>query len=42
VVRALDFAVSGAMLQAGMGHLSYDELPDRVAAAAALMVRGQR
>jgi AcrR family transcriptional regulator len=41
VLRALDFAVSGAMLQAGMGHLPYDQLPDRVAEAAALMVHGQ-
>lgn len=38
VLRALDFAVSGAMLQAGMGHLPYAELPDRLAEAAALMV----
>jgi AcrR family transcriptional regulator len=40
VQQALDFAVSGALLQAGMGHLSYDELPDRLGAVAALLVGG--
>jgi AcrR family transcriptional regulator len=40
VLRALDFAISGAMLQAGMGHLSYDELPDRLAEVADLLLAG--
>jgi len=42
ILRALDFAVSGAMLQAGMGHLPYAELPDRLAEVAALLLRGKR
>jgi AcrR family transcriptional regulator len=41
VQQALDFAVSGALLQAGMGHLSYDDLPDRLEAVAALLVQGR-
>jgi hypothetical protein len=41
VLRALDFAVSGAMLQAGMGHLAYRELPDRLAEVAELLLAGQ-
>ena len=40
VVRALDLAYSGAMLQAGMGHLSYDEIGDRLAEVAALVMAG--
>ena len=39
-VRALDLAYSGAMLQAGMGHLSYDEIGDRLAEVASLVVAG--
>lgn len=38
VLRALDLAISGAMLQAGMGHLPYDELPERLAEVAALLL----
>lgn len=30
-LAVLEFAISGALVQAGMGHLSYDELPDRLA-----------
>ena len=42
VVGALELAVAGAMIQAGMGHLSYGELPSRVAAVAALLVKDRR
>lgn len=38
VVAALDLAWSGAMLQAGMGHLRYEDLADRVADVAALIL----
>lgn len=38
VLRSLEFAVSGAMLQAGMGHLDYNELPDQLARTAELVV----
>jgi AcrR family transcriptional regulator len=41
VLDALELAVGGAMLQAGMGHLSYEELPDRIAGVAALLMRGR-
>ena len=39
VLRALELALSGAMVQAGMGHLSYDELPDLLTEVADLLVR---
>jgi AcrR family transcriptional regulator len=39
VLRALELAVSGAMLQAGMGHLTYDELPDLLGDVAELLVK---
>ncbi len=42
VLQALDFAVGGALLQAGMGHLSYDELPARLAGVAALLLGRRR
>jgi len=38
VLRSLEFAVSGAMLQAGMGHLDYTDLPDQLARTAELVV----
>lgn len=38
VVRALDLAFSGAMVQAGMGHLAYGEIGDRMAEVAALVL----
>jgi AcrR family transcriptional regulator len=41
VLAALELAVGGAMLQAGMGHMTYEELPDRIAGVAALL-RGGR
>ena len=39
VLRALELALDGAMVQAGMGHLSYDDLPDLLAEVAGLLVR---
>ena len=41
VVRALELAVAGAMIQAGMGHLKYSELPDLLTEVAGLLVRGR-
>lgn len=38
VLRTLELALSGAMVQAGMGHLSYDELPALLEETAALVV----
>lgn len=38
VLRALELALSGAMVQAGMGHLSYDDLPDLLTEVAGLLV----
>ncbi len=40
VVRVLETTFSGALLAAGMGHMSSTEVPDFVAEAAALMVGG--
>lgn len=40
VVRTLDFVVAGVMLNAGMGHLSYAELPDLLVEAAAIVLEG--
>jgi len=42
VVRALDLAVAGAMIQAGMGHLPYRDLPARISEVAELLVRNVR
>jgi AcrR family transcriptional regulator len=42
ILGALELTVAGAMIQAGTGHLSYAELPDRVADVAALLLRGRR
>jgi AcrR family transcriptional regulator len=41
ILRALDLAVAGAMIQAGMGHLDYADLPARIAEVAALLMRGR-
>ncbi len=41
VVRTLDLAVAGAMLNAGMGHLSYDDLPALLADVAATVLKGR-
>jgi hypothetical protein len=37
IVRVLETTYSGALLMAGMGHMSYAEVPDFVAEAARLM-----
>ena len=42
VVNALELCVAGAMIQAGMGHLSYAQLPDRVVEVASLLLKGRR
>ena len=42
VLSTLEFAVSGAMLQAGMGHLDYTDLPARLARTAELVVGPRR
>ncbi len=39
VLAALELMLSGGLLQAGMGYFGYDELPDRLAAAVARVVR---
>lgn len=39
VLATLEFAVSGALLRAGMGHMSYDELPAEMARVVELVVR---
>jgi AcrR family transcriptional regulator len=38
VLQTLSLAYIGAMLSAGMGHLTFDEIPDAMAAAAGLVV----
>jgi AcrR family transcriptional regulator len=40
VVQVLETTYSGALLMAGMGHLTYDEVPGLVARAAGLMLGG--
>ena len=40
VLRAFDVVYSGAMVHAGMGHLSYDELGDRLSEIATLLLDG--
>ncbi len=42
VVRVLQTSYSGALLAAGMGHMSSMDVPEFVAAAADLMIVGQR
>ena len=42
IIGALELAYSGAMLQTGTGHLSYDDLGDRLAGAANLILGGRR
>jgi AcrR family transcriptional regulator len=39
ILGALELAVGGAMLQAGMGHLTYEELPDRIGDVADLLTK---
>lgn len=41
-LQALELAFAGAMIQAGMGHLRYADLPDLVAEVAGLLMRGAR
>jgi AcrR family transcriptional regulator len=41
-LRALEYALSGALLQAGMGHLDYDDLASDLADVAALVLRARR
>lgn len=38
VLTTLEFAMSGAMVQAGMGHLEYEDLPERLDGAVRLVV----
>lgn len=38
VVEALDFLVAGALLRAGTGHMSYDDLADRLASLVHLVI----
>lgn len=40
VVRTLELAIAGAMLNVGMGHLSYDQLPSRLAEVAVTVLKG--
>ncbi|HEY5024967.1 MAG TPA: helix-turn-helix domain-containing protein [Acidimicrobiales bacterium] len=40
VLRSLDLAYSGAMLWAGMGHIRFEDVPDALADAARLVLRG--
>jgi AcrR family transcriptional regulator len=42
VLRALTIAYSGAMLQAGMGYLTYDDLADQLTEIASLILGGAR
>lgn len=42
VLRSIELAVTGALVQAGMGHLSYRDLSDRLTEAAALLLAGAR
>lgn len=39
VLSTLNFAVAGALLQAGMGHMDYDDLPGQLARVVELVVR---
>ena len=41
IIGALELAYSGAMLQTGTGHLSYDDLGDRLAGVAVLILGGR-
>ena len=42
VQRSIDLALTGALVQAGMGHLTYVELPDRLAELIRLVLGGDR
>lgn len=42
VQRALDLALTGALVHAGMGDLTYAELPDRLTEVVGLVLEGRR
>lgn len=42
VLRALNLAFAGALLQAGMGYFSYTELADRMDEVAGVVLKGKR
>ena len=42
VLMALELTVAGAMIRAGMGHLDYADLPERVAEVARLLLERRR
>jgi AcrR family transcriptional regulator len=42
VLRTLNLALAGALLQAGMGYFSYTDLADRMAEVAAVVLEGRR
>lgn len=42
VLRALNLALAGALLQAGMGYFSYTDLADRMAEVAGVVLGGRR
>lgn len=42
MLQTLELATSGALLQAGTGHLAYDAIPDLLADVAALVLSGNR
>jgi AcrR family transcriptional regulator len=42
VLRALNLALAGALLQAGMGYFSYAELADRMDEVATVLLEGRR
>lgn len=41
LLRSLEVAISGAMLQTGMGYITYDELPERLTEMGALLMGGR-
>lgn len=42
VLTALELALAGALVRAGMGHLAYADIPARIAEVACLLVEGKR
>jgi AcrR family transcriptional regulator len=40
ILRALELALTGAMLTAGMGHMPFDEIPERLAEVVHLILGG--
>ena len=42
ILMALELAVAGAMIRAGMGHLAYAELPECIADVTGLLLKGRR